>query len=158
MKVLLLTVCSDPYNFEWTWLNGTTTNPSGTTNFNHMFDIIGLNEVYVTLENEVTFCTDTVGFNIEVQGIPEIYNVFSPNGDGVNDLFGFGEYAMEAMQVEFFNRWGELVYSLDLSGQDWDGRGLDGRDLPEGVYFYVLQSTGLDGRYYEKRGSVTILR
>ena len=65
---------------------------------------------------------------------------------------------MEAMQVEFFNRWGELVYSLDLSGQDWDGRGLDGRDLPEGVYFYVLQSTGLDGRYYEKRGSVTILR
>ncbi len=153
-----LTVCSDPYNFEWTWLNGTTTNPSGTTNFNHMFDIIGLNEVYVTLENEVTLCTDTVGFNIEVQGIPEIYNVFSPNGDGVNDLFGFGEYAMEAMQVEFFNRWGELVYSLDLSGQDWDGRGLDGRDLPEGVYFYVLQSTGLDGRYYEKRGSVTILR
>ena len=76
----------------------------------------------------------------------------------VNDLFGFGEYAMEAMQVQFFNRWGELVYSLDLSGQDWDGRGLDGRDLPEGVYFYVLQSTGLDGRYYEKRGSVTILR
>ena len=153
-----LTVCSDAYNFVWSWVDGTQDYSAGTTNFDHMFDVIGLNEIFVTLENEVTLCTDTVGFKIEVQGIPEIYNVFSPNGDGVNDMFGFGEYAMEDMNVEFFNRWGELVYTWDLSYQQWDGRGLDGRDLPEGVYFFVLQSTGLDGRYYEKRGSVTILR
>jgi hypothetical protein len=85
-----VTISSDPYNFVWTWADNSTTNySSGTTSFDVLFDttMIGLNEIYVTLENEITGCIDSVGFKIEVQGIPEIHNVFTPNGDNVNDVF-----------------------------------------------------------------------
>ena len=41
------------------------------------------------LENEITGCMDSVGFKIDVQGIPTIHNVFTPNGDNVNDFFDF---------------------------------------------------------------------
>ena len=37
-----------------------------------------------------------------------------------------------------YNRWGELVYSWTSPNQNWDGRGIDGEELPEGVYYYVL--------------------
>ena len=120
--------------------------------------MIGLNEIYVTLENEITGCIDSVGFKIEVQGIPEIHNVFTPNGDNVNDVFDFGEYAMESISVEIFNRWGQIVYSWITPNYQWDGRDFDGRNLSEGVYYYILTSEGVDGQAYSKKGSITLLR
>ena len=45
-----------------------------------------------------------------------------------------------------------------LSGRAWDGKGADGQHLPEGVYFFVFKAEGVDGHYYEKKGSVTLLR
>jgi gliding motility-associated-like protein len=120
--------------------------------------MIGQNEVYVTLENETTGCVDSVGFMIEVQGIPEPFNVFTPNGDDVNDFFDFGEYAMESISVEIYNRWGQIVYSWTIPNYQWDGRDFDGRNLAEGVYYYVLSSTGDDGQNYSKKGSITLLR
>ena len=90
--------------------------------------------------------------------MPEANNIFSPNGDGINDVFSFGEYAMDKMNVEIYNRWGERVYSWDGENKSWDGNGVDGQPLSEGVYFYVLQATGQDGYYYEKKGSITLVR
>lgn len=156
-----VTISSDPYNFVWTWADNSTTNySSGTTSFDVLFDttMIGLNEIYVTLENEITGCIDSVGFKIEVQGIPEIHNVFTPNGDNVNDVFDFGEYAMESISVEIFNRWGQIVYSWITPNYKWDGRDFDGRNLSEGVYYYILTSEGVDGQAYSKKGSITLLR
>ena len=153
------TVSSDPYNFVWTFADNSTSNfSSGTSNFDFTFDVVGLNYIYVTLENEVTGCIDSVGFRIDVQGIPEINNVFTPNGDDVNDYFDFGEYAMQEISVEIFNRWGQMVYSWDIPNYQWDGRDYDGRDLAEGVYYYVLSSEGIDGKGYLRKGSITILR
>ena len=103
-------------------------------------------------------CVDDTTFIIKVQGIPDIHNVFTPNGDGINDNFYFGEFAMESVDVYLYNRWGELVYNWNTLDTHWDGRGLDGQDLPEGVYYYVLKSVGEDGASYDKRGSVTLLR
>ena len=153
------TVSSDPYNFVWTFADNSTSNyPNGTSNFDVLFETIGLNYVYVTLENEITGCQDSVGFRIDVQGIPEIHNVFTPNGDNVNDYFDFEEYAMQEISVEIFNRWGQMVYSWNTPNYQWDGRDLDGRDLAEGVYYYVLSSTGIDGKAYLRKGSITLLR
>ena len=94
----------------------------------------------------------------KVQGIPEINNVFTPNGDNVNDFFSFSEYAMKEITVEIFNRWGQIVYSWNTPAYAWDGRDYDGRNLAEGVYYYVLSSQGLDGELYSEKGSITLLR
>ena len=154
------TVSVDSYNFNWNWEDATSYYPSGTKTMNHIFneDNIGINNVYVILTNETTGCTDSVPFSLNVQGIPEIDNIFSPNGDGKNDNFTFGEFGMKNIDIVIYNRWGQEVYSWSGENKNWDGKGADGQNLPEAVYFFVLQADGIDGHYYEEKGSVTIIR
>ena len=154
------TISTDPYNFNWIWEDGTSYYPFGTNTMSHTFieDNLGINNVYVILTNETTSCTDSVPFIIFVQGISNIKNVFSPNNDGINDDFTFGEFGMENVDVVFYNRWGQEVYSWIGENRTWDGRGADGQNLPEGVYFFVLKADGIDGHYYEEKGSITIIR
>ena len=83
-------------------------------------------------------CKDTLNFTIGVQGLPEPNNIFSPNGDGINDDFSFGEFGMDKINVEIFNRWGDKVYYWEGENKSWNGKGVDGESLSEGVYFYVL--------------------
>ena len=87
-----------------------------------------------------------------------IPNSFTPNGDGWNDEFSFGEHGMQRTDVQIFNRWGQLVYSWNGQNKSWDGRGADNQDLPEAVYFYILKADGEDGYYYEEKGSITLVR
>lgn len=154
------TVCIDPFDFNWTWEDGLNNYPSGTSSMDHEFTInnIGYNNIYVILTNLVTGCTDSVPFTIDVQGVPEINNVFSPNNDGINDDFTFGEFGMENVEVVLYNRWGQEVYSWVGENKAWDGRGADGQNLPEGVYFFVFKADGIDGHYYKEKGSITIMR
>ena len=154
------TISIDPFNFVWTWEDGTDNFASGTDTMSHEFvrDNIGQNNVYVILTNSATGCTDSVAFVIDVQGIPDIHNVFTPNADGVNDEFSFGEYGMGSIDISIYNRWGQLVNSWNGMNKIWDGKGFDGNDVPEGVYFYVLVAEGEDGYYYDYKGSITLLR
>jgi gliding motility-associated-like protein len=83
--------------------------------------------------------------------IPE---AFSPNGDGINDLFeikGLGKY--KSVQIEIFNRWGNVVYQSDNYGEEigkagfWDGTGQSRGGnttgpVPTGSYYYVLKPAG----------------
>jgi len=154
------TISTDPYNFNWIWEDGTSYYPFGTNTMSHTFieDNLGINNVYVILTNETTSCTDSVPFIIFVQGISNINNVFSPNNDGINDKFSFGEFGMKNIEVVIYNRWGQEVYSWNGENIAWDGRGADGENLPEAVYFFALKADGIDGRYYEEKGSITIVR
>ena len=159
------TISVESYGFEWIWQDGLQEYLNGVNQidnqvFIHEFlkDELDTNYVFVMLTNEVTGCQDSVEFIIEVQGIPEVNNVFTPNQDGINDNFSFSEYAMELVDVQIFNRWGQLVYTWVGSDKSWKGIGIDGKDLPEGVYFYVFEGKGVDGHYYDKKGSVNLLR
>ncbi|MEM7037474.1 MAG: gliding motility-associated C-terminal domain-containing protein, partial [Bacteroidota bacterium] len=96
----------------------------------------------------------------------ELSNVFTPNGDGINDFFApIRDRNVQIDQVLIYDRWGATVYSTtsvpELS-RLWDGRNNKGQDLPDGVYYYVV-------RYSEDRlpgfvpkpplvGHVTVLR
>ena len=159
------TISLESYGFEWVWQNGLAEYRNGVSQidnqvFIHEFleDELGANYVFVVLTNEVTGCQDSVEFIIEVQGIPEVNNVFTPNQDGINDEFLFFEYAMGIVDVQIFNRWGQLVYTWVGSDKSWKGNGIDGKALPEGVYFYVFEGKGVDGHHYDEKGSVTLLR
>jgi gliding motility-associated-like protein len=159
------TVSLEPYRFEWTWQDLPSSIDSNIISSNNLVvthefleDELDTNYVFVMLTNEITGCQDSVEFIIEVQGMPDVYNVFTPNQDGINDEFSFSEYAMELVDVQIFNRWGQLVYTWVGSDKSWKGIGIDGKDLPEGVYFYVFEGKGVDGYHYDKKGSVTLLR
>ncbi len=85
------------------------------------------------------------------------YNGFSPNGDGLNDIFWVeGMENLESFEITIMNRWGEVVYhysnqengSSEWSG--WDGKHYKtGKDVPEGIYYYIIKA---NGRIYNKNG------
>ena len=102
-------------------------------------------------------------FIVNRQPIPDtIYNVFTPNGDGVNDYWEI-PYADQYpdIEVQIFNRWGQLVYHRkgygDASEAMWDGKSMkNNKDLPMGTYLYVIMPN--DGESKTLTGTVTIIR
>lgn len=70
-------------------------------------------------------------------------NVFTPNGDGINDFFtliNLDDYP--APSVKIFNRWGKLVYESDAYQNDWDGDNLN-----EGTYYYIISPNNIKYEY-----------
>lgn len=68
-----------------------------------------------------------------------IPNVFTPNGDGMNDLFYIpGVCPNEKYSLQIYDRWGTLMFSTTLRNNGWDGRSNAGVDAPEGVYYFVV--------------------
>ena len=64
------------------------------------------------------------------------YNVFSPNDDGLNDVFVVGgSYFFDKIELKVFNRWGNLVYDDSDYKNDWEANGLE-----EGTYFYTVNT------------------
>lgn len=95
-------------------------------------------------------CTDTASVMEALNSIYEYYkendsNVFSPNGDGVNDCFSPafqplppGDVFLPCSDLVVYTRWGERVFDSTMQEVPacWDGTSFDGSALPEGVYFY----------------------
>jgi gliding motility-associated-like protein len=73
---------------------------------------------------------------------PVFPNTFTPNGDGSNEAFVIKDLP-EGSSLKVYNRWGIKVFAQDNYTQDWRGQSDQGQDLPEGVYYLVVQY--LDG-------------
>lgn len=86
-----------------------------------------------------------------------IYDVFSPNGDGKNDLWvidGLENYPNNELQV--YNRWGSLVYEQRPYTNTWDGTNKKGVELPSATYYYILKLNDTENQIFS--GHVTIIR
>jgi len=70
-----------------------------------------------------------------------IYDGFSPTGNGTNDTFKITNLRelYPDFKVEYFNRWGNLIYTANAANSDWNGRlNGDGELSPAGVYYFVI--------------------
>ena len=146
--------------YEWNFDNGETSN-----DFNPIYEYESVGTYNLSLQlTDVNECFDEKTIIIEVQGFDlsindweEMYNAFSPNGDGINDSFSFEKNnAISDFSVKIFNRWGSLVYSWTDPNFKWKGLSFDGDNLTEGVYYYLMNATGQDGQLYEKKGSISL--
>ncbi len=82
---------------------------------------------------------------------PRFPNVFTPNLDGNNDEFGLNlDCEPILFQVQIFNRWGDLIYTLESKEEMWNGMNRRNQLMSEGVYFYTYQ---IQGPYERHRGS-----
>lgn len=85
-------------------------------------------------------------------------NVFTPNGDGMNDRFApFTGTAIMEGSIEIYNRWGQLIFSTEDIDSGWDGTS-DERMHPDGTYFYRISYTTVFGATESIHGAVTLLR
>jgi gliding motility-associated-like protein len=87
-------------------------------------------------------------------GLP---NAFSPNGDGINDVFAVLFTTFESFELSIYNRWGEQVFFTQDAAQGWDGT-WRGKLQQVGVYLYTVRGLDGDGRAYSKQGSLTLVR
>jgi len=84
-------------------------------------------------------------------------DVFTPNGDGVNDFFEVKGNAGSEMQVLIYDRWGTPVFQNSINVRHWNGA-INGHPAPSGPYFYRISVTDTIGRNFVKRGTVALLR
>lgn len=99
--------------------------------------------------NSVTKGTFTVR-NITSTFIP---NTFTPNGDGFNDYLNIVMVNVSRSHLQLFNRYGQPVFETYNNAKDYNGK-----PLPVGVYYYILNLAGADGTASRQSGSVTIIR
>ena len=59
---------------------------------------------------------------------------------------------------KIYNKWGTKVFEWNEINYKWDGRGYSGENLPESVYYFVLDAVGISGQYYQTNGHINLLR
>lgn len=87
-----------------------------------------------------------------------IPNIFTPNGDGSNDLFTVEGTNLVSVKGQIFSRWGQKMFSWDNIKGSWDGRTPSGSIVPDGTYFYIIEAIGGDGTEYFEKGGFSLIR
>ena len=96
------------------------------------YTLVGINDCGATFQS-ITIAEDPCACEALLP------NVFSPNGDGLNDLFTPQiNCEAERLELTLFNRWGDQVYQTGTGEKDWKGTTQQGDACSEGVYFYTL--------------------
>jgi gliding motility-associated-like protein len=140
------------YTYLWTPANGLSSatvaqpiaSPEGTTTYT------------LTVTDTTTGCTATDEVLFKVEG-GDVFNAFSPNGDGVNDWWNVPLVdCFNENEVIIVNRWGSEVYhstNYNNSSVRWNGQNMNGVDVTDGTYYYIIKYNDT-----EKRGWVFIQR
>ena len=141
--------------YNWIFNNGQTTDTI-TNNLNNLLqNIQGPNSLNVTLivTNGDATCNDTAKILIEIKSSLIIPNIFSPNGDGINDVFLIKYKGYKELQLSVFNRWGNKYYETTKPEEGWNGD-----KAAEGTYFYVITGKGNDEKVFEAKGYFMLVR
>ncbi|TVR78528.1 MAG: PKD domain-containing protein [Chitinophagaceae bacterium] len=99
---------------------------------------------------------------VTVHVVPEqrilyIPNIFSPNGDGINDEFEVFTGGVRTFYLSVFDRWGSKIFESEDPNISWNGK-LNGIQVPQGVYVFYIRVTFQDGENISKKGSITLVR
>ena len=133
--------------FSYLWWNGSSDNPInlGMSPGNYSITVTDTNGCFVDTNFQIATITSDC-----------VPNVFSPNGDGINDSWSLEDTFLYAeSEVRIYGRFGKLIFQSVGYHTAWDGTNENGNDLPDGVYFYHLEiGNGFD----PIQGTVTIIR
>jgi gliding motility-associated-like protein len=121
--------------------------------------------VSLQVRNGDSGCVDSTSTNgmdelvVNVWGSEiEVPNVFTPNGDGVNDEFRVAYKSLKKFEMVVFNRWGKKVYESNDPVRGWDGK-VGGKTGAPGVYFYYIKGEGYNkNEVHKRKGAVHLIR
>jgi gliding motility-associated-like protein len=118
----------------------------------------------VKIANQFCSIQDTVQVKVDVEeACPYLWvpNSFSPNGDGLNDVFKPQDQKIRDYELTIYNRWGERVFQSAKVSEGWDGT-FEGQKAPSGAYMYqiVYRFRNADGviRQKLKEGTIQVVR
>jgi gliding motility-associated-like protein len=135
---------------------------SGPTGLTHI--VTGLAPVtevkLIVRANGIITCQSSLSPEVSGRTYPDdiyIPNSFTPNGDGLNDVFRVYGYIVQEMNFMIFNQWGEKIFHSRDQAVGWDGT-FKGRPQPSGVYIFVGQFILRDGTLIKRQGSINLIR
>lgn len=105
-------------------------------------------------------CNDTANYVFRISDSSSVVlpNVFSPNDDGVNDVFRPISTGILAMTAHVYTRDGVLISKWDKPNGFWDGRAFNGEACSLGEYVVIVEAIGFDGKQYKLKSIVTLIR
>ncbi len=147
---------------QWEWDFGDPDSPENSSelkNPTHFYSNYGDYKPTLIVSNQ--HCKDTVVFPLHVKADFTFYspNAFTPNDDGINDLFspkGLG-INTDSYELRIYTRWGEEIFKSKDLVLGWDGT-FSAKACPEGVYSWIVQFKDIEGKSHQYIGLVTLLR
>lgn len=125
----------------------------------YTFEQSGKYQVNLDVSDRTFKCSfPTIQLEYEItESFIDIPNVFSPGASpGVNDEFKVAYRSITRFKGIIINRWGQKLFEWKDPAQGWDGR-FGGKYVPPGVYFYIIEWEGADGRKGVEKGDINIL-
>jgi len=123
----------------------------------YQYNIPGTYIIYLVASNQFG-CIDSASDTITVVGGIVVPNVFTPNGDGQNDVFHITAGGMQTYTIEIFNRWGQKVFETNSPNIDWTGKSMSGVDESDGTYYYLIKATDYSNKAYNLKGYLELIR
>jgi len=143
--------------WEWTFGNS---GRSVEQNPLFVFSEAGTDSVFLKVVNRDSGCeslSDPFIVNVWESEL-EVPNVFTPNGDGINDEFRVAYKSIKKFEMVIYNRWGRKVFEGKDPARGWDGE-VGGKIGAPGVYFYYIRGEGYnDNEVHKRDGAVHLIR
>ena len=141
-------------NYNWvppTWLScptcpSTTSTPDETITY-----------TVIVVDSNGCSASDQVTVFVEFENVIWVPNIFSPNGDGNNDVLYVRGKGIAQLNFFVYDRWGEKVFETTNLDQGWNGK-FRGKEMNKAVFVYYLEATFIDGSKVTKKGDVTLIR
>jgi len=139
---------------NWFWTYGVNNKYSTNQNPYYNYPDTGNYNVSLLVANQFD-CVDSIVKTVRINEISTIYipNAFTPNGDGINDVFKVIGNEIEEFELSIFNRWGEKVFESKSQDNSWTGK-----DSQTGAYTYRVKIKFKNDKKEVKTGHVLLLK
>jgi len=143
-------------SYEWDFGDGSTSSEENPT---HTYLQAGEYDVVLYIET-VNGCMDTTIAKVALTEEVKLYfpNAFTPNGDGLNDVFEIKGTPISNFNLYIYDRWGGEVWSTHNFETKWDGTDFSGNAVPPGSYIYKVLGTDYMKRDISFTGTVTVVK
>jgi len=142
--------------FEWDFGDG---NTSTDENPSHTFDMAGNYNISLRVET-TNGCWDTTFAVVALTEYVQLFipTAFTPNGDGLNDVFEIKGTPMADFNMYIYNRWGQQIWSTHNFEEQWNGEDKYGNPVEPGSYIYKIQGTDYQKTPVLYDGTVNVVR
>ena len=145
-------------NWQWSFDDGITVSIQ---NPQHIYNVADSYTVIQSVSNEYG-CVDTAETTLIIKDAlfvypPKLPTAFSPNNDGMNDVFIPRGGPFTSVEFRIYDSWGGEIFNTSKIDEGWDGT-YKGIDQKIGIYVWTLKAVTIDGEEYIKKGDVTLIR
>ncbi|MBI1836897.1 MAG: gliding motility-associated C-terminal domain-containing protein [Flavobacteriia bacterium] len=138
------------------------------SNLDTTIDLSNVNTIYTNLGDynvelivvDINGCQDTSKvLIIAIDPVAlETANVFTPNNDGVNDVYQFNMVNIKTISLTIVNRWGGVIKEITDPNIGWDGKNSAGNNASDGVYFYIFEAKSIQEESFKGHGFIHLVR